>query len=96
MREQLKRLIEVTDSTNVVLQVMPFAVTEHPGVDGPLAIMESDSGPPVAHSEGWHNERLVETAPDVADAIMAFDLIRAAALSRGASLDLIRSIEFRP
>jgi len=96
MREQLKRLVEVADSTNVVLQVMPFAVTEHPGVDGPLAIMESDNAPPVAHSEGWHNERLIESSTDVADAVTIFDLIRAAALSRGASLDLIRSIDFSP
>jgi hypothetical protein len=34
MREQLKRLAEVADSTSVVLQVMPFAITEHPGADG--------------------------------------------------------------
>ena len=75
MREQLKRLIELADSPNIVLQVMPFAITEHPGVDGPLAIMESDDAPPVAHSEGWHNERLIETPADVAEAIMTFDLI---------------------
>jgi transcriptional regulator with XRE-family HTH domain len=96
MREQLKRLIEAADSTSVVLQVMPFAVTEHPGADGSLTILEFASGPPVAYSEGWHNERLVESASDVADAVMVFDLIRAAALSRGASLDLMRSIDFGP
>ena len=96
MREQLKRLIEVADSTNVVLQVMPFAVTDHPGADGALAILESTSEPPVAFAEGWHNEYLIESAADVADAVMAFDLIRAAALSRGASLDLIRSVDFGP
>jgi transcriptional regulator with XRE-family HTH domain len=96
MREQLKRLTEAADSTNVVLQVMPLAVTEHPGADGSLTILELASGLPVAYSEGWHNERLVESAAEVADAVMAFDLIRAAALPRGASLDLIRTIEFGP
>jgi transcriptional regulator with XRE-family HTH domain len=96
MREQLKRLVEVADSTNVVLQVLPFVVTDHPGADGALAILESTSEPPVAFAEGWHNEYLIESAGDVGDAVMAFDLIRAAALSRGASLDLIRSIDFSP
>lgn len=96
MREQLKRLAEAADSTSVVLQVLPFAVTEHPGVDGPLAILESSGEPPVAYAESWRSERLVESASDLADAIMTFDLIRAAALSRGASLDMIRAIEYDP
>lgn len=96
MREQVKRLIEVAESTNVVLQVLPFVVTDHPGADGPLAIMESASDPPVAFAEGWHNERLIESAADLADAVMAFDLIRAAALPRGASLDIIRAVEYGP
>ncbi len=96
MREQLKRLIEAADSTNVVLQVLPFAVTEHPGADGPLAILESDGEPPVAFAEGWRNERMIDSATDVADAVMVFDLVRAAALPRGASLDLIRSVDFGP
>jgi transcriptional regulator with XRE-family HTH domain len=94
MREQLKRLIKAADSTNVVLQVLPFAVTEHPGADGSLTIIESASGPPIAYAEGWRHQRLVDSAEDVADAIMTFDLIRAAALSRGASLDLIRGVNF--
>jgi transcriptional regulator with XRE-family HTH domain len=93
MREQLKRLVEVADSANVVVQVLPFAVTEHPGADGSLTILEFASEPPIAYVEGWRNERLVESAADVADAIMTFDLIRAAALSRGASLDMIRAVE---
>jgi transcriptional regulator with XRE-family HTH domain len=96
MREQLKRLTDAADSTHVVLQVLPFAVTEHPGADGPLAILESVGEPPIAYAESWRSERLVESASDLADAIVTFDLIRAAALSRGASLDLIRSVDFGP
>jgi transcriptional regulator with XRE-family HTH domain len=96
MREQLKRLSELADSTSVVLQVMPFAITEHPGADGSLTILEPVSGPPVAYSEGWHNEQLIESVSGVADAVTAFDLIRAAALPRGASLDMIRAVEYGP
>jgi transcriptional regulator with XRE-family HTH domain len=96
MREQIKHLVAVADSVNVVLQVLPLAITEHPGADGSLTILEPTAGPPVAYAEGWRNERLVESATEVADAVMTFDLIRAAALSRGASLDLVRAIEYGP
>jgi transcriptional regulator with XRE-family HTH domain len=94
MGEQVKRLEEVADSTSVVLQVLPFGVTEHHGADGPLTILEFSSGPPVAYAEGWRSGRMIESAAEVADAVVSFDLIRAAALSRGASLDLIRSVDF--
>ena len=96
MREQLKRLIDVADSPAVVLQVLPFAVTEHHGADGPLTILESASRPPVAYAEGWRSGRMIESAAEVVDAVMSFDLIRAAALSRGVSLDMIRSVEYGP
>jgi transcriptional regulator with XRE-family HTH domain len=96
MREQLKRLIEAADSANVVLQVLPFTDTEHHGADGALTILEFDSGAPVAYAEGWRSGRMIESATEVADAVVVFDLIRAAALSRGASLDLIRSVDFGP
>jgi hypothetical protein len=96
MRGQLKRLIEAADSTNIVLQVLPFTDTEHHGADGALTILEPADGPPVAYAEGWRSGRMIESAAEVADAVMVFDLIRAAALPRGASLDLIRSIDFGP
>jgi transcriptional regulator with XRE-family HTH domain len=93
MREQLKRLVDAADSTNIVLQVMPLTVTEHPGADGPLTVLEFSSGPPVAYAEGWRSGRLAESAAEVADAVIVFDLIRAAALPRGGSLDLIHAME---
>lgn len=96
MREQLKRLVEAAEPQSIVLQVLPFAVTDHPGADGPLTILEFDSGPPVAYAEGWRSGRLAESAAEVADAVIVFDLIRAAALSRGASLDLVRAMEDGP
>jgi hypothetical protein len=95
-REQLKRLIEAADSTSVVLQVLPSAVAENPGADGPLTLLEFDVGPPVVYAEGWRSGRLIESSAEVADAVIVFDLIRAAALSRGASLDLLRAIEYGP
>ena len=44
MRNQLIKLEKMAEQTNVVIQVMPFNATEHPGAEGPLRILEfSDS-----------------------------------------------------
>src|ERR1017187_4756636 len=67
MREQIKHLAAAADSVNVVWAAPPLAVTEHPGADGSLTILEPTPGPPVAYAEGWRNERLVESAAEVAD-----------------------------
>jgi transcriptional regulator with XRE-family HTH domain len=92
MREQLKRLAEFADLPSVVLQAMPFTVTDHPGADGPLTILEFAGSPSVGYAEGRGSGRLIESPADVAQAIEAIDLVRAAALPRSRSLEMIRRI----
>ena len=41
MREQLDHLLSLADGQGIVLQVLPFAVPDAPGVDGPAAILSS-------------------------------------------------------
>jgi transcriptional regulator with XRE-family HTH domain len=38
MGEQLDKIIEVTQSPHIVVQVLPFAASDHPGTDGPMQI----------------------------------------------------------
>ncbi len=40
MRNQLRRLIEVTDKPNVTVEVIPFSAGLHPGMSGPFEIIE--------------------------------------------------------
>ncbi len=40
MRDQLRRLIEAARLPNVTLQILPFAVGAHAGMDGTFAILE--------------------------------------------------------
>jgi len=90
MREQIKRLADVAALPSVVLQVLPFTVTDHPGADGPLTMLEFDGSPPIGYAEGRGSGRLIESPAEVADAMSCYDLVRAAALPRSATLDLIK------
>ncbi len=46
MRNQLMKLEKMAEQTNVVVQVMPFNATEHPGAEGPLRILEFPDSQP--------------------------------------------------
>ncbi len=91
MREQIQKLLDMAEHPNVVIQILLSSVTDHPGADGPLTIFEFNDSQSVAYAEGRGSGRLIETAADVADAIACYDLIRAAALSRSATLELLKA-----
>src|SRR6266567_4736905 len=38
MRAQLDQLIEAADSPDVIIQVLPYPASDHPGTDGPILI----------------------------------------------------------
>ena len=93
MREQRQRLAEFAELPNVVIQVLPYSMTDHPGLRGPLTILEFADSPPVGYAEGWGSGRLIESTADVVTALACYDLIRASALSRADSLKLIKQSE---
>ncbi len=91
MREQVHRLASMADHPDVIIQILPFAVTDHPGVEGPLTIFDFYDSQPIGYAEGRGSGRLIETSADVAEAMACYDLIRAAALPRSATLELLNS-----
>ncbi|HKB29382.1 MAG TPA: helix-turn-helix transcriptional regulator [Streptosporangiaceae bacterium] len=91
MREQIQKLITMAAHPRIVIQIMPFTVTDHPGPYGPLIIFELNDSQPIAYAEGRGSGRLIETRADVAEAIACYDLIRAAALPRSATLELLKA-----
>ncbi len=91
MREQIEKLIDMAMHPKVVIQIMPFTVTDHPGPDGPLIIFEFNDSQPIAYAEGRGSGRLIETRANVAEAIACYDLIRAAALPRSATLEFLKA-----
>ena len=54
MRRQLRRLIEVSEQPAITLQVLPFSVGAHRGIDGAFSILEFPSGTedPLAYADG--------------------------------------------
>jgi len=81
MREQLGHLLGLAEAQGVVLQVLPFAVTEAPGVDGPAAMFEFDGSAAVAYLEGWRAGRVVKDPEEVAAIATALSMIKGCALS---------------
>jgi len=92
MRNQLLKLEKMTEQTNVVVQVMPFNATEHPGAEGPLRILEFLDSQPVWYTEGWYSGRMAETKDEVSSAMTCFDIIRASALPPSESLQVIAQV----
>ena len=92
MREQLDHLLSLADAQGIVLQVLPFAVTDAPGVDGPAALFESDDAPPVAYLEGWGSGRVVKDPKEVAVIATALSMVKGCALSPIDSAQLMTQI----
>ena len=81
MREQLDHLLSLADAQGIVLQVLPFAVPDAPGVDGPAAIFEFDDSATVAYLEGWGSGRVLKDPKEVAAIATALSMIKGCALS---------------
>lgn len=91
MRDQIEKLVAMAEHPKAVIQVMPYTVTDHPGPYGPLIIFEFHDSQPIGYAEGRGSGRLIETPSDVGEAIACYDLIRASALPRSATLELLKA-----
>lgn len=82
MRRQLERLCEVAALPNVTLQVLPFAIGGHAGVDGGFTIVGSSeqAHPDVVHVENLTSDLYLEDSDAVRQYTLAFDHLRATAL----------------
>jgi transcriptional regulator with XRE-family HTH domain len=93
MREQLDRLIAAARRSNVVLQVIPAAVGVHEGLRGAgFIIADFADAPPVAYQDTAVRGQVIEDADDIAVLMASWDRVRAEALPRGASLDLMEEV----
>ena len=92
MREQLDHLLSLAQAQGIVLQILPFAVSDAPGVDGPAALFEFEDSPPVAYLEGWGSGRVVKDPREVTAIATALSMIKGCALSPVDSEQLITMI----
>jgi hypothetical protein len=94
MQHQLEHLIKASRWPNVTVQVLAFECGAHAGLTGPFAILEfpERTDPEVAYTESPGGMIYLEKDRDVRSCAEAFDRMRAAALSPGASVELIKRV----
>jgi hypothetical protein len=94
MRHQLEHLLKASRRPNVTVQVLAFECGAHAGLTGPFAILEFSerTDPDVAYAESLGGLVYLEKDRDVRSCAEAFDRMRAAALSPGASAELIQQV----
>jgi transcriptional regulator with XRE-family HTH domain len=92
MDVQLERLITAASAGGTVIQVLSFSAGDQPGADGPITVFEFADTAAVCYTECYRGGRLVEDTSEVADMITTVSMVRAAALSPRASLELMRRI----
>lgn len=94
MREQLEHLLELTRLPHVTIQVMPFAMGAHPGLNGQYAILEfadaSDST--VVYLEGLTSDLYLEKSDDVQMYSVMYEHLRAQALNPDQTRDFIQDV----
>ena len=99
MRAQLERLIQASELPSVNLLVMPDSLGAHAGLDGPLAILQFETGTrPVVYVEGQAGNLYMEKDDDLRRCQQRMNHILAAAPGTEQSLALIRQIakEMKP
>jgi transcriptional regulator with XRE-family HTH domain len=92
MSAQLERLITAASTPGTLIQILTFATGEGIGGDGPISVFEFPDASTVCYTECYRGGRLVEDHAEVAEMMTKVSLIRAAALSRRESLELMRRI----
>jgi transcriptional regulator with XRE-family HTH domain len=89
---QLDKLVSLAATPGIVVQVLPFAASDHPGTDGPILVYDFDGEPSVGYTECKGGGRIVESPGEVAELTVVLNMIRAAALSPRESTSLILKI----
>ncbi|MFE7232183.1 helix-turn-helix domain-containing protein [Streptomyces sp. NPDC002405] len=94
MREQLEHLVEQSQMPHVTVQVIPFDMGAHPGLNGQYAILEfpdtADSS--VVYIEGVTSDLYLEKANDVQKYSVMYEHLRAQALNVEQSRQFIANI----
>jgi transcriptional regulator with XRE-family HTH domain len=91
MNNQLKQLADLATSRRIVLQVLPYSVGAHACTDGAMTILSFSEGPDVVYVEGPGSGLLINQPEEVERCHLRYDLVRAAALSPEASVDMIHA-----
>jgi transcriptional regulator with XRE-family HTH domain len=91
MREQLTYLAEMP-RPNVTVQVVPYGAGGHSGLLGAFVIADLEDSAGIVFMEDASGGRVGEKPAEVAEVTLRFDTLRAEALPKGASKDMIVTV----
>lgn len=94
MREQLSKVLEVADTPNVTMQIVPFEAGAHPGLDNTFTLLEFESSvqPPVIYVENMAGTLYLEREPEIIRYREALEHLRACALSPANSIKCVKEV----
>jgi transcriptional regulator with XRE-family HTH domain len=92
MHDQLVHLADMAERPNITVQIVPASVGKHAGLLGAFAIAEFDDKPSIVYLETSANGQVVEKSSVVARVTMRLDSLRAVALPKDDSRDLILKV----
>ncbi|PRX07463.1 UNVERIFIED_ORG: hypothetical protein CLV66_10140 [Actinomadura viridilutea] len=91
MKDQLRHLSKEARRPNVTLQVLPFAVGAHAGLEGLFIVLSfpEESDPDVVYTEGIYGDVYLESPEEIKRCTLAFEELCEMALSPEESVALI-------
>jgi transcriptional regulator with XRE-family HTH domain len=92
MAKQLDKLIEKSAQPGIVIQIMPIAVTDCSGADGPMTVYNIPDSPQIGFTDGCEVGRIIDEPGVIAKLVTKFDHLRATALSPRESSRLLAKI----
>jgi hypothetical protein len=94
MREQVLHLLEAARSPSVTLQVLPFGIGSHAGVEGPFSVLgfPEPADLDVVYIEYLANGLYLESSAEIQLYGTVFDHLRASALSASESLAFVAKV----
>ncbi len=94
IREQAARLLEARSLPNVTIQVLPFGIGAHPGMDGSFVILGFPDGEEqrIVYIESAAGGLFLEQAAEISRYILMFEHLRAAASGLDATAALLSAI----
>jgi transcriptional regulator with XRE-family HTH domain len=91
--EVISNLLEQGSRRNVEILVMPLRQEDHSGVDGQMYLAERDDHQWVGYVEGHDSSTLITDPKLVSSMLQRYGRMRSQALSRMATVDLLRKMQ---
>ncbi|GGX39277.1 helix-turn-helix domain-containing protein [Streptomyces chryseus] len=92
MRGQLEHVLLYGHRRNVEIQLLPTALEEHAGLEGPFTLIETRDGRRIAYVEGCKDSRLHTERKAVREIEEQYGILRAQALTPRASLTFVEKL----